>query len=231
MQSAFVPNAAISGMVLSVTIGWTASTPQAQAATLRFAEAGEGTFTSLVSVNPGAYGFEGRGGDSGGPRTWELGVGTQTSVLGSFNQANFAWGGLTPFEMSWVPGSLVSVKVGSTSLFYASDWLVGNALRVIAKRDAFLTITEVDGQSLVGGVGSAGGSLTELLYITGDSLLDGWTLKGQIQIAGGGNSLNEVLITSGNFTPAEPVPEPYSAVALLLAAGSAFGLTRRPAKP
>lgn len=226
-----VPKTTLSGLVLTTTLGWSVLAPQqASAATLRFAEANEGTFASLVSVNPGAYGFEGRGGDSNGLGTWELGVGTQTSVLGSFNQANFAWNGSTPFEMSWVPGSLVSVKVGSTSLSYAADWLIGNALRIITKRDALLSITEVDGQSLVGSVGSLGSS-GDLLYVTGNSLLNGWTIKGQVQIAGGGNSRNSVLITSGSFTPNKSVPELSSVVALLITAGVGLSLTRHLVNP
>ncbi|MBD0335431.1 MAG: PEP-CTERM sorting domain-containing protein [Cyanobacteria bacterium Co-bin13] len=206
-----------------------ALSPQvASAATLSFVQPEvAGTFTPLVPVNPGEYGFEGRGGS---PTTWELGVGTQTSFGGSFNEADFVWDAPQPFEMTWAPGSLVSVTVGTTSLSYSADWQVGNAIRVIAKRNALLSISEVDGQGLVGGIGSIAGTGLEKLYIAGDSLLDGWTLKGQIQIAPGGNSRNEVLITSGTFTPAEPVPEPLTTAALFLVATAGLGLTRRALK-
>ncbi|MBD0335514.1 MAG: PEP-CTERM sorting domain-containing protein, partial [Cyanobacteria bacterium Co-bin13] len=45
-----------------------------------------------------------------------------------------------------------------------------------------------------------------------------------------GNSRNEILITSGTFTPAEPVPEPLTTAALFLVATAGLGLTRRALK-
>ncbi|MBD2257260.1 hypothetical protein [Pseudanabaena sp. FACHB-2040] len=223
-SSALVLKRVFSGFAIAAA-AITLSAQAAPAATLSFVQPGDGgTFRPLVPVAPGEYGFEGRGGS---PTTWELGVGTQTSVVGSFNEADFAWGALQPFEMTWAPGSLVSVTVGTTSLSYSADWLVGNAIRVIAKQKALLSISEVDGQSLRGSIGDIAGTTLEKLYLTGDSLLDGWTLKGQIQIAPGGNSRNEILITSGNFTPAEPVPEPLTTAALFLVATAGLGLTQR----
>lgn len=216
----------LGGAAASILLSPLLGAQPAQAAALSFVQPGtDGAFAPLVPRDPGTYGFEGRGGS---PTTWELGVGTHTSVPGSFNEANFSWGGLTPFEMTWTPGSLVSVRVGSTNLSYSANWLVGNAIRVTAKRNAFLSISEVDGQSLVGSIGDITGDALENLYIAGDSLLDGWTLRGQIQIAPGGNSRNEILITSGTFTSAE-TPEPAAAAALLLVAGAGFYLSRRTA--
>lgn len=220
-----LPKAALGGAA-AVLLAPLLTPTAAQAATLSFVQPGVGgEFTPLVPRDPGTYGFEGRGGS---PTTWELGVGTHTSVPGSFNEANFSWGELTPFEMTWSPGSLVSVRVGGSSLSYSANWLVGNAIRVTAKRNAFLSISEVDGQSLAGSIGDISGSALEQLYIAGDSLLDGWTLRGQIQIAPGGNSRNEILITSGNFA-SEETPEPGAAAALILAAGAGFYLSRRAA--
>lgn len=217
--------AGIAGIAIATPLLWAASFSPARAAALTIVTPGvDGAFVPLVPRDPGEYGFEGRGGS---PTTWELGLGTHTSVPGSFNEATFPWAGLQPFEINWVPGSLVSVQIGSTSLSYSADWLVGNAIRILAKREALLTLSEVDGESLVSSVGAVDGTSLESLFITGDSLLDGWSLKGQIQIAPGGNSRNEVLITGGQFTPNAAVPEPLSVVALLLVAGVGLGLKQR----
>lgn len=203
----------------------------APAAAITFVQDGvDGQFSSLVSVDPGAYGFEGRGGDSGGFATWELGVGTQTSFGGSFNQANFDWSGEHPFQISWIPDTEVSVSVGDTTITYGADWQVGNAIRVLTQRSAQLNIVAVDGVALAGTAGSLGGTALEKLYIAGDSLLDGWTLSGTIAIAGGGNSRNSVRITSGNFRAEETaaVPEPGAVAALFtLAAGVVVAQRRR----
>lgn len=207
-----------------------AATPAAQAAT--FVEDGvDGSFTSLFSVQPGEYGFEARRGDSGGFATWELGVGTQTSNTGTFNEANFDWGTTPhPFEMTWTPGSEVSVTVGSTTLSYAADWLVGNAIRILAVRSSQLDITSLNGVSLVDTVGQIGSSTADVAYIAGDELLSGWTLAGNLQLTGGdtnvGSALNDLRITSGNFepTPPETVPEPGAVLGLLAIAGVSLGL-------
>jgi hypothetical protein len=198
----------------------------------------DGTFEKLQPVSPGIYGLEARGGVSG-PADWEIGVGTQTSHSGTFSQSEFAWGddnSLFDFHMSWMPNSEVSVTIGDTTTSWQADWGVGNAIEILAKRSAYFEVTEVDSTSLTDSVGSIGGNSFESLLIAGDSLLDGWTMKGKIGMTGGGRSRNAVLITAGTFTPSqseepEPVPEPASILGLVMfAALGGSSLLKRPSE-
>ena len=89
----------------------------------------DGTFTNIVSVSPGVYGAEIREGRPGA-RTWELGVGTQTSNGGTFNQGEIEWADFdaddnkASFSMSWNAG-VVSTSIGDTTVSYDANWQFG----------------------------------------------------------------------------------------------------------
>lgn len=197
----------------------------AQAADLRFVDLegadAEGVFTPLVPRSPGIYGLEARGGRPGN-RDWEIGVGVWTSQPNpggprNFNEANFDWRapGLFNFEMSWLD-DILSVTIGSQTVQYAADWLIGNTIKISAVGDAVFNLNTIDGQALPGSVvGIPGNGTLQTSYITGDLVTDGWLMTGTIDIADGGGSRNEVLITMGNFEPNETVPEPTATLGLL----------------
>lgn len=207
----------------------------AQAADLRFVDLegddAEGLFTPLVSRSPGIYGLEARGGRSGN-RDWEIGIGVWTSQPNpggsrNFNEANFDWTKpeLFDFKMEWLD-DIVSVTIGSQTVQYAADWLIGNTIKISAVGDAVFNLDSIDGQSLPGSViGIPGNGTLQTSYITGDLVTDGWLLTGTIDIANGGGSRNEVLITMGNFEPDVAVPEPAATLGLL-AVGGAIATSR-----
>lgn len=183
-------------------------------------------FTEIETVGAGragVYGLEARGGNNGSNGTWEIGVGSRTSSSGNFNQAQFVWGAgaapLSDFQLSWIPGVGISTTIGTESASWNDpDWKVGNAIKIVTKRQAILNLTEVDGQSFVQNLGTTDDGFRQY-YIAGDSLLDGWTLSGQIGVTGGGNSRNEVLIKAGDF--AQPVPGPTGIVPAIVGMGIA----------
>jgi hypothetical protein len=209
----------------------------AQAATLRLADLegadAEGVFAALVPRSPGIYGLEARGGRPGN-RDWEIGVGIWTSVLNpsvtpgirNFTEANFDWAAsddLFDFEMSWMD-DLVTVTIGDQTVEYAADWQIGNTIKISAVGDALFNLIQLDGidfSQTVAGTPDSG--LLESIYLTGDTVLDGWSLSGTIDLANGGGSRNEVLITMGNFEPDASVPEPTTVLGLVILGGFGAG--------
>lgn len=227
-----------SAVAAIATFGLALSTvPAAQAVTLITTETA-GTFETLVSRNPGVYGFEARGGYASSPaRTWEVGVGTHTSQPGDFAQGDINWLDdndvpiLYDFALSWKPGSAVTATIGDQTVTYQADWQVGNAVEFMVKRQSYFKLTEFEGVAFdyeVNQLERQTKRLTEF-WLTGDSLLDGWDLKGQIALTPHRNaSYNEVFIKPVTFTPAEEpeaVPEP--GVVLGLGALLGLGVTLR----
>ncbi|MGP1382165.1 MAG: PEP-CTERM sorting domain-containing protein [Thainema sp.] len=205
----------------------------AQAADLRFADLegddAEGVFTPLVPRSPGIYGLEARGGRPGN-RDWEIGVGIWTSQPNpggprNFNEANFDWSvpGLFDFEMSWLD-DILSVTIGGKTVQYAADWLIGNTIKISAVGDAVFNLETIDDQSLPSSIaGIPGNGTLQTSYVTGNLVTDGWLMTGTIDIANGGGSRNEVLITMGNFEPDVAVPEPSSVLGLLTVGSAIAG--------
>lgn len=184
--------------------------------------------SSLVSVNPGVYGIEIRGGRNG-RADWELGVGTQTSNPGSFNQAELTWDtDPKTFELVW-SHNLVSATIGNVSQSWSADWLIGNAIRVgISGRggrnqDGFadFSIATLDGIDVSGDSAFSfrrdNQGYTNF-FITDESLRDGWTMTGLINMTNAGGSRRLVHITTAEYSPVEvPVPATVGLLGLGLA--------------
>ena len=173
------------------------------------------TDVALINpTSPGVYGVELRGGRAGA-RDWEIGVGTQTSNRGTFNQGEFSWnstlGSPFSFLLDWDTTRL-SVTVGGITLSYNADWVFGNALVITTKgRDtrsaaggASFYIDTIDGVSVNQTFGSSGNFFNEAV-LTGIEFTDGFTISGTVDIVNGGGSRNEVLLKPGNVaTVSEP---------------------------
>ncbi|MFK8184853.1 MAG: hypothetical protein AB8B99_15890 [Phormidesmis sp.] len=188
-------------------------------------------FTVIESVDSngaGVYGLEARGGREG-YRDWEIGVGPRTSSPGNFNQGEFDWGDgtteLSDFFLSWLPDVGITTNIGGSIVSWDdANWQVGDAIRIITKRQGILNLTEVDGQAVDYSLGNSQDD-SFAYYLTGDSLLDGWTLSGQIGVTGGGGSRNEVFIQAGNFSqdvPPQDVPAPAAGLPALALMGMAI---------
>ena len=192
----------------------------------------DGVFTPLPNaVNPGVYGVEARRGDTPGNATWELGAGTQTSVGGTFEQAEFVWGDTAhPFTLTW-NASTVSITVDATTVDFAAP-LLGDTLRIFAKRDATVVIDMIDGTDFdIALTGNPQGSETgaELFFYSADFFGgDGLTASGTMRIGGasGRNSASEIFFKNGDFAP-NVVPEPGTLALLGLGAAFAGGAMRR----
>jgi hypothetical protein len=204
------------------------------ASTLSFTDVTTGgTYAPVQSVSPGFYGAEIRGGRAG-RADWELGVGEQTSNLGTFNQGEHTWATEpVSFSMDW-SGSSMNINVGNSSVSRDFSWTLGNTLAIFAKREAELTITEVNGQSLAGSIaGTPGSGVLNSLFVTSDSVPTEWSLQGFIKVAGGRGSANSIGITTGNYTPnstggdVEPIPEPLTVMGTLMAAGIGYQMKRK----
>lgn len=224
--------------IATLTVGTTValsalvSAQPVAASTLSFTDISSGgTYAPVQSVSPGFYGAEMRGGRAG-RADWEIGVGEQTSNPGSFNQGEYGWGAEpVSFSMDW-SGSSMNVTVGDTSVSRDFSWTLGNTLAIFAKRDAELTINEINGESLPGSVaGIPGNGTLQSLYVTSDTVPAAWSLQGFIRVAGGRGSANSIGITTGNYTASadnlEPVPEPITVVGTLLAAGLGYQMKRK----
>ncbi|MEM6451936.1 MAG: PTPA-CTERM sorting domain-containing protein [Cyanobacteria bacterium P01_D01_bin.105] len=192
-------------------------------------------FTVIETVDhngAGVYGLEARGGRSGA-RDWEIGVGARTSSPGNFKQGEFTWGNsateLVDFYLSWIPEvGLTTTIGGSTTSWTDSSWQVGDAIRIFTKREAILNLTEVDGQAVDYNLGDSTEGFSPVYYLTGDSLLDGWTLSGQIGVTGGGGSKHAVSIQAGNFAQtAQDVPAPAAGLPALALMGLAIARRKK----
>lgn len=172
----------------------------------------EGTYTNLPSTfsGSGVYGAELRRGNNATNGDWEIGVGEATSQSGSFTQNQFAWGsGTYNFSATWGASGL-SVTVNGQTTSYANAPLLGDTLRIGAKRDATVTILNVDGtafnQVLSGTLGTGVGNY--LYFASSDAFGgNGVTFSGTVRIggAGGSGSASEIFFENGNFAA---VPEP-----------------------
>lgn len=196
-----------------------------------------GTFVEVLPGGNGAgvYGVELRGGDNASAATWEIGVGKATSQS-NFNQGQFNWGCGTGgsagcgtvqnFSLTWTATAL-SITVGATTVNSPTGAnlaaLTGNTLKVFVKRDATLTINNIDGTafavSATGNAAGSGNATNELFFYSPDNFGgNGFTATGTVRIKGGGNSANEILFKHGTYTPAVPEPATW---ALMI---SGFGL-------
>lgn len=185
-------------------------------------------FTKVEPVNPGIYGLEARGGRNGTRGDWEIGVGTNTSVPGNFNQGQYEWGTadtLHDFFMEWMPNNNVTVTIGGQTVSYDADWKIGNALEVLVKRNAQLQLDTLDGHAFSQTLTSSPSNPFSSYFITGPSLEDGWTMTGKIAMGPGGGSRNGVLITSG-----QAVPEPSMVLGALTAGAMGLVAKRKQAR-
>lgn len=205
-----------------------------------------GSYTTYDNGNTGAgvYGVEVRGGKENPRQDWQLGVGTQTSNRGGTfnNQNNLHWLNsdddylIHDFSINWEVGSRVTANIGSKEVSYEADWEMGNAIQFLVKRQSYLFIEEVDGVTFeyeVDQLEENTNSWTNI-FITGDSLKDGWQMTGKIGMTPARNSsFNQVLVKMGEFIGVEgggvegveSVPEPSTIFGSLVAL--AFGLKLR----
>lgn len=210
--------------VSSLTVGSMFAARSAEAVSLTLNGTGFTEIETVGAGGAGVYGLEARGGNNQLNGDWEVGVGERTSSPGNFNQGQFVWGDgptpLTDFQLTWLPNVGITTNIGGTVVSWDdSDWQVGDAIRIVTKRQAILNLTEVDGQAVTYNLGNSSNDIFEY-YITGNSLLDGWTLTGHIGVTGGLGSKHEVLIKAGNF--AQPVPAPAAGLPALIGMGIAI---------
>lgn len=219
-----------------------------------------GTYTQYSDGPGGTYGVELRGGNGTTNGDWEIGVGARTSVNNYFNQGQLNWGcgangaigcgtifnfvltwrpattpqtsgalsiSLTPASGSNPPTTTVVTPIG---LGYAP--IVGDTLRIWAKRDASFTVTEVDGKAFnVSRTGDAGGGPTvasDVYFYSPDNWgLDGLIAKGTLRIRGGGGSAREIFFANGDFDPSAPYPEPDTWILMIAGFGLVGAMMRR----
>jgi hypothetical protein len=188
----------------------------------------DGTFTSLRPRNPGVYGVELRGGLPGAA-DWEIGVGNQTSVGGSFNQSDFDWAASPDpyaFNLSWTASGL-SITVGGVTVTDAGNGrgapLVGDTLRIGILRSASLTLDTLDGIAFNQSFGSG----SDLLFFSPTAWGgNGFTATGTLDITGGGRSANVIRFTVGDFAPNPAIPEPAT-WAMMIAGFGLVGASMR----
>jgi len=207
---------------------------QATAATTLVVDGIDGTYTQLEPRSPGVYGVELRFGDSGNAATWEIGAGSQTSVTGSFEQAQFNWGsgtGVHDFNLTWNATGL-SITVGGTTVS-SSAAIVGNTLNVGVKRDATLFIDTINGQAINLSFNgpAAPASQDNFLFFAG---LNGWAgnalnATGTVRIGSsrGTGSASEIFFSGGNFAPNGVIPEPATWAMLIAGFGMVGTAMRR----
>ncbi|MGD1701651.1 hypothetical protein [Dapis sp. BLCC M229] len=197
-----------------------------------------GSYQTRYDVQPGVYGAEVRSGKNNPNQDWQLGVGTQTSVNGSFNKKiGLEWlddndeYNFYDFSINWEVGSKVTANIGGEEVSYEADWEMGNAIQFLVKRQSYLFIEEVDGVAFnyeVDQLEENTGRWTNV-FVTGDSLEDGWQMTGRIAMTpNGGSSEHEVIVKMGDFTgvEAKSVPEPSIIFGSLVALAFGFKLRK-----
>lgn len=196
------------------------------------------SFTSFATPGaPGVHGLELRTGNNAPTGDWEIGLGPQTSVAGSFVQTGQSWGPtdaptLFEFEYIYSGGSAdfflwnASSAKPETATISNTGLLTGNALEISTKRLAVMNLTEVDGHAMSFVLGDLDTNSSQTVLFTGASLLDGFNVKGTFQLSGQrGGSFSGAVIKAGNVTAA-PVPLP-AALPLLAAGLGGLALLRR----
>jgi hypothetical protein len=191
----------------------------------------DGTFTSLIPRTPGVYGVELRGGRPGAA-DWEVGVGSQTSVGGSFNQGEFNWASATShtFSMAWLPSGL-SFTIGGRTVTDAGTGkgapLLGDTLRISMVRQAAITIDTLDGVAF----GQTFTAPQDLLFFSGNGWGgNGFAMNGTISIANGSGSANAIRLSVGDFAANPAIPEPAT-WAMMIAGFGLVGAAMRRQRP
>jgi hypothetical protein len=190
--------------------------------------------TYSVPGNPGNYGVEARGGRSGLTGDWEIGVGTNTSVAGQLNQAQYLWNfpTLQDFSLTWNADGL-RFTVGSTTVTDAGKPapLIGNTLHIYMKRDATLTIDSISGHAFNQSWSTSANPFSDLKlhFWSPDAWgAEGITLTGKMAIRGEGGSAHGIQFKVGEFTPfVTEVPEPATWAMLILGFGLVGASMRR----
>ncbi len=200
----------------------------AGAATIKLYDGVHGTVTPLVSVNPGVYGVEVRGGTSGAAANgWELGVGTQTTkpnTPATYATGQISWPTTTAalaYTLSWSAGQ-VTMTIGTTTVSWNAAWQTGNAVTVSMKGSGtFLSITSIDGIA-VNWMQTQGSGAASSFTFYGEALKDGWMMSGMVKMSHGNG--RGVDITSAEYVP---VPAALPLMALGLGALALAGRRRR----
>jgi hypothetical protein len=193
----------------------------------------QGTYTNLPSTFGGAgvYGAELRRGNNANNGDWEIGVGEATSQAGKFNQSQFTWGdGTYDFSATWNASGLALTVNGQTTSYNAP--LLGDTLRLGAKRDATVTVGTVDGfaftETLNGTLGN--GTVNYLHLFSNDNWGgDGVTFTGTVRIGGvdGRGSASQIFFQNGDFAA---IPEPATWAMMIGGFGLVGAAMRRRAK-
>lgn len=193
----------------------------------------EDTFTSFGNGGAGVQGVELRGGNGQLNGTWEAGLGQQTSQTGTFVQAQYQFvenasgqdfvyaissAGVGTFKIIEDGVTLVDLTWDDTPL------QLGKAIEFFAKRQAELTITEINGMAFNFNVGTFGTDSQEKLIIYSEDFLNGFEIKGTFGVLNGKNSTHGIVMKAGNIElAAVPVP----AAGLLFAGAAGLGAVRR----
>lgn len=199
-----------------------------------------GTFEDFKASGPGVHGVELRGGDGAGRAQWELGVGTQTSVSGSFAQGQVDWAGgdgasgriAEDFLLSFdgAGNAVMTLSRGGSQVASVSytGLSLGNALRIQAVRLAEVAITSIDGQAVSFDLGDYATAAFDELVLFDQSFTDGFTIGGTLDInplrpdGRNSNSFSRISFATGDVD-AIPVP----AAAFLFAPFAAAPVLRR----
>lgn len=187
------------------------------------------------SSAPGVEGVELRGGRAGA-RDWEIGLGDQTSTPGRFNQAEFTWtetaaGQSFVYEVTAAGVATLTISnVGnSETVSWTTPGLnLGNAIEIFAKREAEITITEINDVAFNFNVGDITIDNQETLVLISDDFLNGFKLEGTLGMLNGNGSRYGINIKAGNVNPV-PVPAAGILFGAVLAAGATRKLRKRTA--
>ncbi|MDJ0517648.1 MAG: PEP-CTERM sorting domain-containing protein [Trichodesmium sp. MO_231.B1] len=205
-----------------------------------------GSYQTRYDVQPGVYGVEVRSGKTKINQDWQLGVGTQTSNSGTFSEKRgLEWLNPDPdpdndnidniyniydFSINWEVGSKVTANIGDEEVSYEADWEMGNAIQFLVKRQSYLLIEEVDGVTFDYEVNQLEENINSWtnIFVTGDTLEDGWQMTGKIAMTpNGGSSKHGVIVKMGDFTGGvQSVPEPSTIFGSLVALAFGFRLRK-----